>query len=411
VKRVTVMSTGNELLYGTTLDTNASFISGKLFPLSLGVRMHLTVGDDTDDLERAFRYALDCSDIIIVTGGLGPTDDDNTIAALRRIFGFPVEIDERSREKMEHFFRDMGTPLSGADLKMVEIPQGARVLFNSRGLAPGFIIQNEKNTVIAMPGVPMEMMEMTEREVIPFLKKECGAMERASFFIRVVGMKESEINEKIKSMDMDLGRFEWGMTAKQGIVTVTFAGKEEAAVDFGGIASEARRLFGGGILDPSFERPEQEVIHRMREKGMTLAAAESCTGGLIAKKITDIPGSSDVFVGCVVAYSNAVKMSELGVSKELLFRFGAVSEEAASEMAAGVRVRLGADIGISATGIAGPGGGSPSKPVGTVCFCLADSRGSRPFTRRISGSRERVRAFASLIAIEYLRNYLKQEQG
>jgi nicotinamide-nucleotide amidase len=408
MRRVTVMSTGNELLYGKTPDTNSSNISGKLFILTIGVRMHLAVGDDTDELEHAFRYALDRSDIVIVTGGLGPTDDDNTIEALRRIFGFQVGIDEQSSGKMQNFFREMGMTLSASDRKMVEVPRGSRVLANVRGLAPGFVLNNEKKIVIAMPGVPGEMEAMMEGEVIPYLIKECGLTERPSHSFRVIGMRESEINDKIKHMNIDLEEFEWGMTAKQGIATVTFVGKRDASADFDRIASEAVRLFGGRLLVPAFERPEAEIIHLMRERGMTLAVAESCTGGLISKRLTDIPGSSDVFIGCVVAYRNTVKSVELGVSEERLSRFGAVSEEVASDMAAGVRIRLGADIGISVTGIAGPGGGSEVKPVGTVCFCLSDSNGTSPFLRRISGNRERVREFASLIAVENLRNYLKQ---
>jgi nicotinamide-nucleotide amidase len=408
MRRVTVMSTGNELLYGKTPDTNSSYISGRLFVLTIGVRMHLTVGDDVDELERAFRHALDRSDIVIVTGGLGPTDDDNTIEALRRIFGFRIVVDKQSREKMQGFFREMGMTPSSSDRKMVEVPDGARVLENVRGLAPGFVLNDEEKVVIAMPGVPEEMETMMEGEVIPYLIKECGVAERPSHSFKIIGMRESQINDKIKHMNVDLGEFEWGMTARQGIATVTFVGKRDASVDFETIASGAARLFEGKLLEPAFERPEEEIIQLMRGKGMTLAAAESCTGGLISKRITDIPGSSDVFIGCVVAYRNAVKTAELGVSEERLSRFGAVSEEVASDMAAGVRFRLGSDIGISVTGIAGPGGGSVEKPVGTVCFCLSDSRGARPFTRRISGNRERVREFASLIAVENLRNYLKQ---
>jgi nicotinamide-nucleotide amidase len=407
MKGVTVLCTGNELLYGSTQNTNSGFISERLFPLELRVRMHLVVGDDIDELERALRYALNSSDIIIVTGGLGPTDDDNTIAALKRICGFTVTVDERSKDKMAKYFMNMGMSISGADLKMVEVPSGARILSNTYGIAPGFIIQKEENIIIALPGVPGEMAEMMDASVIPFIKKEYNIRQRKNVSIRVIGMKESEINEIVKSMDIELTRLEWAITAKQGITTVTFAQKPPVSFDADGIVSEAERLFGDRLLDPSFECPEEEVIQLLREQGMTVAAAESCTGGLVSKRLTDIPGSSDVFTGSVIAYSNRVKVEELGVPEEKLARYGAVSEEVAAEMAYGVRTILGTDIGVSITGIAGPGGGTDLKPVGTVCFGLADANGAKSYTRTVSGNRERVRVFASLIAIENLRKYLK----
>jgi nicotinamide-nucleotide amidase len=290
---------------------------------------------------------------------------------------------------------------------MVEVPAGALILSNANGLAPGFIIRKEENVIIALPGVPGEMAEMMDASVIPFIKKEFNVGQRENVSFRVIGMKESEINEMVKSMQIELSRLEWGITAKQGLTSVSFTQKPHATFDAAGIVSEAERLFGDRLLDPSYERPEEEVIQLLRERGMTVAAAESCTGGLVSKRLTDIPGSSDVFTGSVVAYSNRVKVEELGVPEEKLARYGAVSEDVAAEMAYGVRTILGTDIGISITGIAGPGGGTASKPVGTICFGLADAHGSKTYTRTLSGNRERVRVFASLIAIESLRQYLK----
>jgi len=408
MKNVTVLSTGNELLYGTTPDTNGSFISGALFPLELHMGMRLVVGDDVDDLERALKHALDLSDIVIMTGGLGPTDDDNTIEALRRIAGFSVHMDGPSRERMESFLRNMGMPLSDADRKMVEVPDGATVIPNNNGLAPGFILRHNDKIIIAMPGVPREMTDMTVRSVIPFLQKESGMAARASISYRVIGMKESEINEAIKSMALPLEGMEWGMTANDGITTVSFVAKGGGELDSGGICAEARRYFGSRFLDPAFKLPEEEAVHMLRKKRLTVSFAESCTGGLISKRITDIPGASDVFTGSVVAYDNREKIRSLGVSEEKLSKHGAVSAEVASDMASGVRRYMESDIGISTTGIAGPGGGTEAKPVGTVWFALADSQGERTFTMRISGDRERVRTFASLIAIELLRNYARE---
>ncbi|MBN2160046.1 MAG: CinA family nicotinamide mononucleotide deamidase-related protein [Spirochaetes bacterium] len=408
MKTVTVLSTGSELLYGRTADTNSRFISGRIFPLLMRVRMHMAVGDDIEDLEGAMRHALEISDILIVTGGLGPTDDDNTIAALGKIFGFQVVVDGASRERMQAFFDAMGMIMSDRDLKIAEVPAGARVLPNTNGLAPGFIMRAGGRIIIAMPGVPREMREMMDLSVLPFLRDECGIPLRKSAVFRVVGMKESEINETIVTMGVPLETVDWGITAGEGIATVTIAGKKVDLADPDGIVSGARRAFGGRFLEHPYERPEDEVMHLLRSRRMTVSFAESCTGGMISKRLTDVPGSSDVFVGGVVAYSNRVKVSHLNVSEESLSMAGAVSEEVASEMAAGIRTALGSDIGVSTTGIAGPGGGTDEKPVGTVWFGLADLSGVRTFSRRISGDRERVRAFASLAAIEYLRAYLRE---
>ncbi len=405
--QVTILSTGNELLYGKTADTNSGYIASRLFPLDLRVRFFMTVGDDADDLEQTIRNAVENSDIVIMTGGLGPTDDDNSIAALRRIFGFPVVIDEGSRGRMESFFEKRGLPMNNNDLKMAEVPAGAMVLPNEKGLAPGFIIRHNDKTVIAMPGVPVEAIGMMERSVIPFLQHECGIGKKRSLSFKVIAMKESDINASLLKMALPLDSLDWGMTAREGITTVTFVEKGTAAIDFNAISNDFRRVFGESYLDPLWDSPEEEVIDILRNMKMTVAFAESCTGGLISKRITDVPGSSDVFTGGIVAYSNSVKTSQLGVSGVKLEQYGAVSPEVAAEMAAGARTKLKSDIGISTTGIAGPGGGSESKPVGTVWFGLSDEKGVTAFSIQISGGRELIRSMAALIAIENFRRYLK----
>ena len=408
MKTAAIISTGNELLYGATVDTNSGYISGRLYPLAVRVVMHLAVGDDTGELERGLRGAIDGSDIVLVTGGLGPTDDDNTIEALRRIFGFSLREDRPARERMDRFFAAIGMRASDRDLKMVEVPSTARVLPNSTGLAPGFILEERNKIVIAMPGVPSEMTRMMNDGVIPFLKDECGIGARGSLSIRVIGMKESDINAAIRSMNIGGDAVIWGMTAKEGITTVTFVAAGDAPVAFDAILSDSLREFGGRMLDPEFDRPEEEASHLLRGMGLTVGTAESCTGGLIATRLTDLPGASDVFAGGIVAYDNRVKAGELDVPEDIIMKFGAVSEEVAGRMAAGARSRIGTDIGLSATGIAGPGGGTAEKPVGTVCFGLSDGRGTDTATRNFPGSRERIRSMASLAAIEYLRQYLKE---
>jgi nicotinamide-nucleotide amidase len=406
MKRVILLSTGAELMHGAVVDTNSGFISGRLFPYDVRVTMHLVTGDEPAELEQALRYSLDNSDIVIMTGGLGPTDDDNTIEAVMRIFGCKSHIDATARSRMEALFKNSGMPMSSKDLKMAEVPDGSAVLDNSNGLAPGFVMRRSGKFLIAMPGVPREMAQMTDRSVIPFLERECGIMARKNAYFRVVAMKESDINAAVREMGLDLERMEWGITAKDGIMTVTFVEKD-LPVDLSAIIPEAVRHFGARFLDPSYSSPEEDVVRMLANKKLTVSFAESCTGGLLSKKITDIPGSSAVFIGSVVAYDNSVKTGLLHVSPDILEEYGAVSSQTAEQMASGVKNALSTDIGVSTTGIAGPGGGTAEKPAGTVWFALADAHGVTSFKRFINGDRERVRAFASLIAIENLREYLK----
>lgn len=408
MKRVTVLSTGNELLRGQISDRNASTICGALLPLAVDVRMIMVVGDDAADLERAIGIALEQSDLLIITGGLGPTDDDNTIEALSRILPFSTRIDGNAREKMESFFKTMGIAPTEKDLKMVEIPRGSRVLENPAGLAPGFILRAHGAEVIALPGVPGEMREMMERSVVPYLVDEMGITGRSSITFRVIGLKESEINAIIRSMELPLERIEWGITAESGVAAVTLVSRLPEKCEWDAVIDVARMLFGPRYLDPRFRTPEEEVLRLLQEAGLSVSFAESCTGGLVAKRITDIPGASDVVMGAVVAYGNDAKVKLLNVKRETLAEKGAVSEEVAAEMAAGAMAVMNTRLAVSTTGIAGPGGGTDTKPVGMVCFGMADSLGVCTHTRIFSGGRERIRTFAALTAIEMLRQHLSK---
>ncbi len=410
MKTVSVLSTGNELLHGTTSDTNSGHICAMLFPLALRVVTIVAAGDDIGGIERAVRHCLADSDILIMTGGLGATDDDNTIAALGRIFDFDIVNDGASLARMERFFEKLGMPMSREDRKMTEVPGTARALENLSGLAPGFILREGDKTVISLPGVPREMSEMMKRAVMPYLTMECAISARRSAAFHVIGMKESDINAAVASMKPEERGLEWGITAKDGTATVTMV-ENGGELDTLSIGDEMRELFGERLLGIGYESPEEEVLGLLRELKMTLSSAESCTGGLVAKRITDIPGSSDVFAGGVVAYANDVKVRLLGVSQAMLDTRGAVSPETAAEMAAGVRTRLGTDIGVSVTGIAGPGGGSTEKPVGTVWFGLAHQAGVKTSTRTIPGDRGRVRMISSLAALELVREYLMEQKS
>ncbi len=406
MKSIAILSTGNELLYGSTIDTNSAFISSALFTTNFKVKFHYVVGDSIDELKRAIEYSAEHSDIIIITGGLGPTDDDNTIEALRQIFGFSVIIDKHAGEKMKTIFKRFGRDVNDSDMKMAAVPDSALIIKNKYGLAPGFILDCNNNVIIALPGVPVEMEYMFTNEIIPYLNKRFKVETVKNITLRVVGLKESDVNNSISMMDVDMKDLDWGITAGGGICTITFVPRG-TPLNEKNIISEAERVFKNRMISPQYEKPEEELLAVLRMKKLTIAAAESCTGGLISKRLTDIPGASSVFRGGIIAYSDDIKISQLNVSPQLLKKSGAVSEEAAGLMATGIKNRFSARIGISVTGIAGPGGGTDVKPVGTVCFGVDFGGYVKTFKRNFTGNRERIRNYSSLFIIDYLRRELK----
>ena len=406
MRSVIIITTGDELLYGTTADTNSAFISSHLFGTSLRVKKHITVPDSIDEITAAVTQSLSDADIIITTGGLGPTDDDNTVEAICRIFSTKPSVDLKHREKMKDFFASMKMPITGLDKKMVSYPEGALVLNNTRGLAPGFIFEKNSKIVISMPGVPSEMEKMFSTEVTEYLENRYGLDNSRRLVYKVTGIRESEINSRVRPV-LSAFNVRWGITPKSGICDLLIVPESDDFSFSGSISSSIKEVLGQYIIMDGLDSPEEELIHKLREMKLKLSTAESCTGGLLAKRITDIPGSSDVFAGSVVAYSNDMKISLLGVDADVITKFGAVSEETAHLMAEGIRRITGADVTVSITGIAGPGGGTEQKPVGTVCFGFNVCGRQFTDTRQIPGSRERVRVFSSLYAINFLRKELK----
>ncbi len=405
--RVSILTTGNEIITGRTTDTNSSRICSVLTAAGFDVQTVLQTGDEIENIERALRYLSPGNDIVITTGGLGPTDDDNTITALRRVYGFKIITHEPSLEKMKDFFSVSGRTFNEIDMKMVSVPENSIVIENKKGLAPGFIIESGRTVTASLPGVPVEMEPMLKNSLLPFLSGKFNTQPGTSFSLTIAGMRESEINEKVNKI-LGGNKTGWGITAAKGIVSVTFYGSDENIFDRQKIMYEAEDIFGEYLISPPFARPEEELLHLLVKKGLRIATAESCTGGLISKRLTDIPGSSRVYTGSVIAYTNELKHDILGVSADTLREYGAVSKETAAEMAEGARKRLGADIGISTTGIAGPGGGTESKPVGTVCFGFSTRENLISITRRMRGDRDMIRTFSSLFAIDYLRRMIKK---
>lgn len=407
MKRVSVVSTGSELVHGRVPDTNASFISDCLFPTAFTVVAHHAVGDVPDDLRRMILIALNEADIVIVSGGLGPTDDDRTMEVICELSGRGHEIDRASFERASAFFGAMGREMLAGDAKMVSVPGGSRVFANETGLAPGYAVEMRAKVLISLPGVPRELRPMFEKGVMPYLLSLFPGEGRDSLTLRVVLMREAEVNDIVAAMNIPFDSIDWGITATPGMNTVHFVGRGAKPLPVASIMEQAELRFGDRMLDPAYGSLEEETVRILEKQGLSLALAESCTGGLVAKRVTDVPGASLVFRGGIVAYSNDVKRNVLDVSREVLDSYGAVSEQTALAMAQGVLGLLGADVAAAVTGIAGPGGGTPTKPVGTVCFAIAGGTAYRTFTRIIPGDRERVRAFSSQYVLDGIRIFIR----
>jgi len=405
--RAALVATGSELLHGSVRDTNAAFIGSRLFRTDLELAETRFTGDREDDIRRAIGETAAVYDAVFVTGGLGPTEDDITCAAICAVAGLGTEIHAPSKERMMRFFAARGVSPNAGDMKMVTVPSGAAVFPNEVGLACGFAVHHGERTILALPGVPREMERMFDAHVLPYLMKELGARERRHLVFRVAAVREAEVDRRVKSLALPLDEMEWGICTSPGVNEITFAGKEDRPFAEDDIIAAMKGEFGGALLQRG--SLEEDVVALLDGRGLTLALAESCTGGMVAARVTGVPGASRVFTGGVTAYANEAKARLLGVSESTLEKFGAVSEETAREMAEGARLALGANFGVSVTGIAGPGGGSGEKPVGTVCFGLASPEGVTSRREFIPGDRARVRDFSAAFALNMLRIYLTKK--
>ena len=409
IKSVTIIATGEELLQGTTVDTNSSFLSSSFFGTNFKVLRHITTGDTQDDIKKNILSSISDSDIVIITGGLGPTDDDNTVEALCSVFNTIPVYDETSRDRMEKFFSSMNVQIRESDYKMISIPGNSVSLGNPRGLAPGFIISSKDKLVISLPGVPEEMSEIFDTALTEYLEKNIGFTRGMNLFYKVCGIRESETNRIIRGLNLP-PEIKWGISAKQGISDLVFTCAFENFINKNEIDVTIKDTFKDYILDPAFSSPEEELISLLNQSGNSISTAESCTGGLIGEKITDVAGASSVYYGTVTAYSNEAKTMLLDVDSDIINTFGAVSEETAGAMAKGASLKFKSSISVSTTGIAGPGGGSKEKPVGTVCFGFFINGKIITSTQLINGTRERVRIFSAIYAVNYLRKILKEQK-
>jgi len=405
IKRAAILSTGDELTTGRIADTNAQWIADKLFELGIDVVTVLTVGDYPERLEWAWRQALSQADVVISTGGIGPTADDLTTETVGAVLGRRLVEDTPSADRMRTFFASRGVEMPQNNLKQAMVPEGYVIVPNALGTAPGYRVQAGGKHIVVLPGVPREMKPMVEETVLPWLRAQQGSDVYLAHTFQTFGISESGLDELVAGVvDPAEGRVSFRASFPEVSVRVVVHGKpDDAAARLDAVATRMRERLGEVCYGEGATTMEAVVGRALRERGWRLGLAESCTGGLVVHRITAIPGSSAYFLGGVEAYANSAKMKLLGVRRETLERHGAVSEETAGEMAAGALNAFGADVAVSTTGIAGPDGGTPEKPVGYVCFGLATAERVVARTHQLWGTRDWVKLLASQVALDMVR--------
>ncbi|HYE64299.1 MAG TPA: competence/damage-inducible protein A [Pyrinomonadaceae bacterium] len=405
-----IIAIGSELLTPSRTDTNSLWLTEKLNGSGIEVKLKTIVGDDDARLEETIRDALKRSSVVITTGGLGPTEDDITRKIAARAMGRRLMLDEKVLENIRARFLSFGRSMPEINSRQAMVIEGAEVLDNPHGTAPGMYIEHEGRAVVLLPGPPREMRPMFESFVQPKLAAKAGDVRVVRRTLRVAGMGESAVDERIAPIYTQYKNPQTTILFNQSEIEIhlTAQGKTEAEAELllDGLAGQIEERLGHAIFAFRGEKMEEVVGLRLAVGGFTLAVAESCTGGLIAGRLTDVPGSSVYFKEGVVAYSNEAKIRSLGVGAELIMRHGAVSAPVAEAMAEGVRRRADTDFGLSVTGIAGPGGGTEEKPVGLVFIALADDAHTEHRKLMIPGDRHLIRWRASQAALDLLRRRL-----
>jgi nicotinamide-nucleotide amidase len=376
---VEIVNTGSELMLGRVLNTHQQWLCRRLADLGHVVTRQVAIADTGSDIQQAVREALGRADLIITTGGLGPTSDDLTRELIAELLGKKLIANKEVLAHIENFFAKRGRPRPQKTDVETLVPEGAEVFLNQTGTAPGLAMEiGNSQWLVMLPGPPRELRPMFDTFVVPLLKREFADEIFVCRTLLTTGIGESRVQEFVEAdlQPLVARGLEVGYCARPGAVDVRLVASGAAAAK---LAAEAeavvQRILGENIFGRDDEEIEQVVVKLLRQKQKTLAVAESCTGGLLANRITDVPGASEIFLGGVVSYANVAKEKFLGVRAETLAAHGAVSEAVAREMAVGARGKFGSDLAIAMTGIAGPAGGTPEKPVGTVFIALASAAG------------------------------------
>lgn len=398
-----IVTIGTELLLGFTVDTNGAEIGRQLAAVGIRVVRRTSVADRPDEIREAVSAALARTGAVITTGGLGPTRDDITKRIIADLYRWPLDFDETLWDALVQRYLRLGRVPAESNRSQAEVPRGAVVLANRWGSAPGLWLDGEPGLVIMLPGVPLELRNLMTHEVTPRLARRSDGGVIRSRTVRATGIAESTLAERMGEIEAAIAPLTLAyLPGLEGVdlrVTAWSLPPAEADRRLADAVAELRARAGGAVYGEDDADLAALVLDRARAAGVRLAVAESCTGGLIGARLTEVPGSSDVFAGGVIAYENVAKTSLLGVPAALLEREGAVSEPVAAAMAEGALERLGADLTVSVTGIAGPGGGTDAKPVGTVCFGLAGRGGTATRRSILIGTRSEIRRRAAQAAL------------
>lgn len=408
--RAEILAVGSELLTPLRSDTNALYLTGRLLEIGIGVGARVTVADDPALLESAFRCALSRADVVIATGGLGPTEDDLTREAAAVALGRPIRRDPQIVEALKVRFARFGRVMAPVNEKQADVIEGAIVLDNPRGTAPGQLVQGDGRILVLLPGPPSEMQPMFDQQVLPTLRERSGGRQLRTRVLRIASMSESDVEQAVAPIYTTFKNPVTTILGGPGQVELhlTAEGEAEAVAEVAleALASRMRDALPGRIYSEDGRELVEVVAQLLSDRRLTLAVAESCTGGLLAARLTSVAGSSAYFDRGWVTYADRAKVETLGVDQALLEAHGAVSEPVAAALAAGARARARTDIGVGITGIAGPSGGSPDKPVGLVFIALSGAAGDRVRRVLFVGDRERVRYQATQSALEMLRRGL-----
>ncbi len=405
-RRAEIMAVGSELLTPFRVDTNSLWLTERLNALGIEVGVKVIVGDDEALLERLVREALTRSEILVLTGGLGPTEDDVTRKALARALGRSLVLDEQVLERIRERFARRGLTMPKINERQALVLEGAVVLENRYGTAPGMFLEQGECVIIALPGPPSEMQAMFESEVMPLLEPLAGGIKMRRRTLRVAGMSESAVDQAIAPIYTRYANPQTTILATTAGIEIhlTASGTTEEEIEqrLDELSDQIEQALGARVFTTRGESLEEVIGRLCVIKRYTVAVAESVTGGLIAKRLTDVPGSSQYFRGGITAYSDEAKRELLGLSADLLKVRGAVSAEVAEAMARGVKERLGATIGVSVTGVAGPEGGTSETPVGVVFVGLADDVHTESHRHWFPGDRARIRELAAQAALALL---------
>jgi len=409
--RAELISVGSELVSGHTTDTNSPYIARKLAEIGIQVSRKAAVVDEESEIISALRDALQRADLVVLTGGLGPTADDLTAQAVARALGEQLELNAEAEAAIRERLRQRGIALRDIHLRMARMPSGSALLRNTAGTAPGFIYEKDGKVAACLPGVPSEMRAMTDGVLLPILAEKAGGAAIRSRVLRFAGIFESALQEKLGELAFGNEKVSVAFLPEAPEVhirlTASASGAEEAERNLAEMEKAVLLRVGEDHLYGRDDEAMESVVGRLlREAGLTLAAAESCTGGLVGHRITQVAGSSDYFIMDVVAYSNEAKTALLGVPQDMLMKHGAVSAPVAMAMARGAKEKAGADIGISTTGIAGPMGATPTKPVGLVYIGVSSAGGDASTEHMFAGDRQMIKERAAFTALDMVRRFL-----